>query len=77
MGWERMFLGDARRIDVPVLVVGGEKDRVELVERLRSEVLGNVKGKLVVVEGAGHLLPVEAPEAVAGFIDGFVGQVMA
>ena len=39
--------------------------------------LGNVKGALVVGEGAGHLLPVEAPEAVAGFIDRFVDKVIA
>ncbi|TVY52268.1 putative 2-succinyl-6-hydroxy-2,4-cyclohexadiene-1-carboxylate synthase, partial [Lachnellula cervina] len=31
-------LGDARRVAVPVLVVGGERDRVETVERLESEV---------------------------------------
>jgi 3-oxoadipate enol-lactonase len=71
------IVGDARKIAVPLLVIGGEKDQVEVVERLKGEVLGNVKGELVVVEGAGHLLPVEAPEAVAGFIDGFVGKVVA
>ncbi|TVY35836.1 AB hydrolase superfamily protein [Lachnellula subtilissima] len=69
--------GDARRISVPVLVVGGERDRVETVERLECEVMGNVKGELVIVERAGHLLPVEAPEAVAGFIEGFIRKLVA
>jgi len=48
-----------------------------VAERLRSEVLGNVQGTLVIVEGAEHLLPVEAPEAVTGFIGGLVSEVTA
>lgn len=63
-------------ITVPVLVIAGEKDLVEPVERLRSEVLGNVKGELLVVEGAGHLLPVEAPGVVAKHIEGFVARIV-
>lgn len=53
-------MGDARKIAVPLLVIGGEKDMVETVEKVRRDVLGVVRGEMVVVEGAGHLLPVEA-----------------
>jgi pimeloyl-ACP methyl ester carboxylesterase len=54
------IVGDARKIAVPLLVIGGEKGMVETVEKMRREVLGVVRGEMVVVEGAGHLLPVEA-----------------
>jgi pimeloyl-ACP methyl ester carboxylesterase len=54
------IVGDARKIAVPLLVIGGEKDMVETVEKVRRDVLGVVRGEMVVVEGAGHLLPVEA-----------------
>ncbi|PVH85512.1 alpha/beta-hydrolase [Cadophora sp. DSE1049] len=69
---------EARKIDVPVLVVAGGLDRVEPVERLRKEVLGNVRGAVfVVVDGAGHLLMVERPGVVAGYVERFLEQVTA
>ncbi|KAG4423339.1 hypothetical protein IFR04_003573 [Cadophora malorum] len=72
------MVAEARKIDVPVLVVAGSLDRVEPVERLRSEVLVNVRGAvLVVVERAGHLLMVERPDMVAGYVESFWEQVTA
>ncbi|KAH8660816.1 Alpha/Beta hydrolase protein [Tricladium varicosporioides] len=56
---------EAKKVNVPVLVVVGEEDRVETVERVRKEVIGNIKGAyMIVLDGKGHLLPVEAPEEV-------------
>jgi 3-oxoadipate enol-lactonase len=72
----RGCLAATRLIKVPVLVIAGELDRVEPVERLRTEVVGNIEhAKLVVVQGSGHLLPVEAPEKVAGYIESFVKNI--
>lgn len=69
------ILEDAKKIDVPVLVIAGREDRVETEERVRQEVVRNVKGsKLVIVEGSGHLLPVEAPEEVSRLIREFLGD---
>ena len=73
---------DVKRIRVPVLVVAGEQDKLEPIERLRSEVLGNLllaeaEKEMVVVKGSGHLLPVEAPLEVAQHIERFVGKIMA
>jgi len=48
------------------LVVARELDRIVNLERLKSEVLRTIKGaELVIVEGLGHLLPVEAPMEVS------------
>ncbi|KAH7393212.1 Alpha/Beta hydrolase protein [Cadophora sp. MPI-SDFR-AT-0126] len=77
-GMSEDIVVEAREIDVPVLVVAGSLDRVETVERLRREVLGNVTGAvLVVVEGAGHLLVVERPREVAGYVERFLERVNA
>lgn len=62
-----------KKINVPVLVVVGEEDRVETVERVRKEVIGNIKGAyMIVLDGKGHLLPVEAPEEVGRLVCRFV-----
>jgi 3-oxoadipate enol-lactonase len=75
------IVADVKRIRVPVLVVTGENDKIEPIERLRSEVLGNllaeVEKEMVVVKDSGHLLPVEAPLEVAQHIERFVGKIMA
>jgi 3-oxoadipate enol-lactonase len=69
------ILKDAKKIDVPVLVIAGREDRIETEERVKTEVVANVKGaELVVVEGSGHLLPVEAPGEVSRLIREFVSH---
>jgi 3-oxoadipate enol-lactonase len=71
------IVDQAEKINVPVLVVGGEKDVVEPVGRLRKEVLGKIQGaELVVIEGSGHLLPVEKSTLVAGSIEHFVAKIL-
>jgi 3-oxoadipate enol-lactonase len=72
------ILEDVEGVRLPVLVITGELDKVETVERVRREVLENLKGEkdMVVIEKVGHLLPLEAPERVAGLIEGFVGKVV-
>ncbi len=63
---------DLARIDVPVLVVVGEQDRVEPVELVRSHVVAWIPGaRLAVVPDAGHLLPLEQPERLADHIETF------
>ncbi len=63
------------RIDVPVLVIRGE---------YTEDMLGNVaetvaarlpSGRLETVSGAGHLVPMERPEAVADLIRDFLAQL--
>lgn len=63
---------DLARIDVPVLVVAGQCDRVEPVELMRSHVTDLIPGaRLDVIPDAGHLLPLERPDALAERIETF------
>ncbi|WP_329565598.1 alpha/beta fold hydrolase [Kitasatospora sp. NBC_01266] len=56
----------ARLIKAPVLVLAGEHDRVEPVPVLRQHLLPHLPhARLEIVPGSGHLLPLEAPAAVA------------
>lgn len=72
------IVASANKIQVPVLVIAGGLDKVEPTARLKSEVLGNIeKAEMVVVEGSGHLLPLEAPSQVAQHIESFVGKLTA
>jgi pimeloyl-ACP methyl ester carboxylesterase len=74
---------DLRNIDVPVRIVVGALDMVESPERVRTEVLEKInidneekygKASMVVVEGSGHMLPLEQPgklaEEIRAFCDG-------
>ncbi|GAA0380947.1 alpha/beta hydrolase [Streptomyces blastmyceticus] len=63
----------ARAIDVPVVVLAGEHDKVEPSHVLRRHLLPHVpQARFSVVPGSGHLLPLEAPEAVAAALEDFV-----
>ncbi|MBN9742926.1 alpha/beta hydrolase [Amycolatopsis sp. A1MSW2902] len=56
----------ARAIDVPVLVVAGEHDRVEPAGVLRDNLLPYLaRASMTVLPRSGHLLPLEAPDALA------------
>ncbi|PXX65339.1 pimeloyl-ACP methyl ester carboxylesterase [Nocardia tenerifensis] len=59
----------AQNIAVPVLVVAGEQDRVEPVEVLRDNLLPYLsEADLRVIAGSGHLIPLEAPAALASLL---------
>lgn len=63
------------RIAVPVLVIGGEMDKVDSVDMLRSVVLPALPhATLSIVADAGHLLPFEAPRELAERILAFIDQ---
>ncbi|WP_405545876.1 alpha/beta fold hydrolase [Streptomyces goshikiensis] len=55
-----------RAIDVPVTVLAGENDAVEPPHVLREHLLPHIPhAQLHTVPGVGHLLPLEAPDALA------------
>ncbi|MGW1597154.1 alpha/beta fold hydrolase [Streptomyces sp. NPDC002343] len=75
-GIARDITEQARRIGVPVAVLAGEHDKVEPPAVLREYLLPHVPhATLATVPGAGHLLPLEAPEAVAGALEDFLATV--
>jgi pimeloyl-ACP methyl ester carboxylesterase len=67
---------DARLINVPTLVLSGDRDQVDPTPRLREELLPCIPGsRLQVLPHVGHLSMLEAPEAVARAIREFAGAV--
>jgi 3-oxoadipate enol-lactonase len=69
---------EVKEIKVPVLVIAGEFDKIEPSQRLQIEVVGKIDtAEMVVVQGSGHLLPIEAPEQVAKHIEEFLDKVIA
>ncbi|KDE97303.1 3-oxoadipate enol-lactonase [Mycolicibacterium aromaticivorans JS19b1 = JCM 16368] len=60
-------------IAIPVLAVAGSADGATPPESLRCIASGVQDGDLVVLDGVGHLAPVEAPDRVAGLIAELVG----
>lgn len=61
------------KIDVPVIVISGEHDRVDPPEVLRRELLPRIsQASLVVLPGKGHLSPLEAPADLTNIIKAFV-----
>lgn len=59
-------------LDVPLLVVVGDHERADI--RREAEALASTapNARLEVIPGAGHAVPVEAPDALAAAILGFV-----
>lgn len=53
------------RLDLPVAVVCGRDDRITPLALSQASVALIPNARLVVVEGAGHLAPMEQPDAVA------------
>ena len=62
-----------RRLDRPTLVIAGANDRNWLEEsrRLAELIPGS---ELKIVEGTGHLVHLERPEACAGWIADLIGR---
>ena len=60
-------------LTVPALVVAGEKDASLGPKQQREVTLPHLgKGKIAVVKGCSHLVPMERPEAMAGLLRDFV-----
>lgn len=68
------MMGELAEIAQPVLIVTGEQDRLtppKYATYLRDHL---PSATLVLVPGAGHYLPLEAPEALAAAITGWLGK---
>jgi pimeloyl-ACP methyl ester carboxylesterase len=64
---------DVAEIDVPVVVISGEHDRVDPPDVLRRELLSRMPhAQLFVLPKVGHLLPLEAPDEIVDLIRPFV-----
>lgn len=56
------------QISLPALVIGGTADRIAPLALSEALAEGLPGGELIAVEGGGHMLTLEQPEAVAGAI---------
>ena len=64
--------GSVVEIDVPVIVIAGEHDRVDPPDVLRRELLSRIPhAQLCLLPNVGHLLPLEAPDDVGDLIRAF------
>jgi pimeloyl-ACP methyl ester carboxylesterase len=55
-------------IACPTLVIAGEKDRLRSIEESRELAQGIPGATMQIIEGAGHMLPMEAPERLSRMI---------
>jgi pimeloyl-ACP methyl ester carboxylesterase len=66
----------ASAIEVPVQVLAGQHDRVDPPASLEANLLPVVPGaRMTVIEGTGHLSPLEVPSQVASQIDQFAASL--
>jgi pimeloyl-ACP methyl ester carboxylesterase len=65
-------------LDLPALVVAGEKDPVLPAPIQTRDVLPHLsQGRLEIVPDSGHLIPLEQPAALSSLITGFCGTLAA
>jgi pimeloyl-ACP methyl ester carboxylesterase len=63
-------------IEVPVRVLAGRNDRVDPPESLEANLLPYIPtARMTVLEGTGHLSPLEVPGQIAGELDQLTSQV--
>jgi pimeloyl-ACP methyl ester carboxylesterase len=61
-------------IDVPVLLIGGEDDRLVPVAAMRQVAARNPRWESVILPGVGHTPMLEVPDAVAGIIQDWLDR---
>jgi pimeloyl-ACP methyl ester carboxylesterase len=61
-------------IDAPVLLIGGEADRLVPVAAMRLAAARNPRWESVILAGVGHTPQLEVPDAVAGAIRDWLGR---
>src|SRR4029077_11358007 len=67
----------AARIKVPVQVLAGRHDLVDPPASLEADLLPVIPGaRMTVLEGTGHLSPLEVPDQIANEIDQFVATMV-
>ena len=73
-GWSNP---DWLAIRVPTLVVTADADTAAIRDYATQWVAGLAAGRLAVIEGAGHMMPIEQPEATARAIVEWLDMVIA
>ena len=66
------FSDQLASLDVPTLVIVGERDEFMTVELLRREIASKIRGARMVVLDCGHEIPLERPRELAALIEAFL-----
>lgn len=67
--------GDLPGVAAPTLVIVGAEDSISTVEETRAMAAAIPGAELVVIEGAGHMSPVEQPDAVTAALAAFMETI--
>jgi pimeloyl-ACP methyl ester carboxylesterase len=70
----------AARLDeltCPVLIIGAEEDAIVSANELREITAQSARVRLAIVPNSGHMIPLEAPDKLAGALAGFYGALTA
>ena len=74
-GYSNAVSSDLKVMEKPALIIWGEDDRqvpLAYAQRLHREIPGS---RLVIIPGAGHIVPFDAPDQVASALSDFVGRL--
>ena len=75
-GMTRDITAATRAIEVPVQVLAGRQDRVDPPESLEANLLPFVpEARMTILEGTGHLSPLEVPDQIATELDQLTSRV--
>jgi pimeloyl-ACP methyl ester carboxylesterase len=67
---------EAAKINVPTVLLAGELDQLDSIERHKSEVLPYIPhAQLKIIKGSGHLVPIDEPVQLAKEIASFLGKL--
>jgi len=74
IGRSRRYQAMMAGIDVPVLLIGGDADRLVPVASMRLAAAHNPRWETAILAGVGHTPQLEVPEAVADAIQDWLGR---
>jgi|HubBroStandDraft_2_1064218.scaffolds.fasta_scaffold06365_7 pimeloyl-ACP methyl ester carboxylesterase len=77
IGRTRSYWAMMAGISVPVLLIGGDADRLVPVASMRRAAARNPRWETTILAGVGHTPQLEVPEVVADTIDGWLGRHFA
>ena len=74
LGRRQKYQAMMASIDVPVLLIGGEDDRLVPIAAMRQAAARNPRWESVILPGVGHVPQLEVPDAVAGVIQDWLNR---
>ncbi len=77
--WADLHLDDAAlaRVEIPTLVVCGDRDRIEPVETALQLSRALPRGELLVLPDCGHFVPRQRPDELCAAVLGFLDRALA